>query len=157
VVRVELAERSGFFARAVAQPLSVTRAAAATTGAMRGNRPNTPLGCHASPMRMCRWVICKADVMVLEVANIKVTPGSQDAFVEAFRGARDVLTSTPGCRSVRMTHGVESPSRFVLLVEWDSVQAHEENFRGTDRFTTWRNAIGPFFDGPPHVEHFADV
>lgn len=95
--------------------------------------------------------------MVLELAAITVTPGAETAFVDAFRGVREVLISTPGCRSARMTHGIESPSRFVLLVEWDSVQAHEENFRGTNRFTTWRNALGPFFDGPPDVEHFADV
>lgn len=95
--------------------------------------------------------------MVLEVADIKITPGSDEAFIAAFRGVRDVLTSTPGCRSARMTHGIESPSRFVLLVEWNSVQAHEQNFRGTDRFTSWRAAIGPFFDGPPNVEHFADI
>jgi heme-degrading monooxygenase HmoA len=56
-----------------------------------------------------------------------------------------------------MTRGVESPSRFVLLVEWDTVEAHEQNFRGTERFTAWRAAIGPFFAEPPHVEHFTDI
>ncbi len=95
--------------------------------------------------------------MVLEVGDIAVRPGSEDDFVAAYRGVREVLTSTPGCRSVRLTRGVESPSRFVLLVEWDSVAAHEENFRGSDRFTTWRAAIGPFFAHPPHVEHAVDV
>jgi heme-degrading monooxygenase HmoA len=95
--------------------------------------------------------------MVLEVADIEVRPGAEDEFVAAYRGVRDVLTGTPGCRSVRMTRGVESPSRFVLLVEWDSVAAHEENFRASDRFTAWRGAIGPFFAGPPRVEHVEDV
>lgn len=95
--------------------------------------------------------------MVLEVADIAVTPGSEDEFAAAFLGAREVLATTPGCRSVRMTRGVESPARFVLLVEWDSVEAHEQNFRSTDRFGTWRAAIGPFFAGPPNVEHFTDV
>jgi len=95
--------------------------------------------------------------MVIEVADIQVTPGSEDAFTDAFRGVRDVLDSTPGCRSVRMTRGVESPSRFVLLVEWDSGEAHEQNFRASVRFGTWRAAIGPFFAGPPHVEHVAEI
>lgn len=95
--------------------------------------------------------------MVLEVALVQVTPGEEDAFAAAYRGAREVLATTPGCRSVRMTRGIESPSRFVLLVEWDSVEAHETNFRGSDRFTTWRAAIGPFFDGPPDVQHVVDV
>ena len=95
--------------------------------------------------------------MVLEIADFDVRPGTEEEFLAAFAGVRDVLASTPGCRSVRMTRGIESPARFVLLVEWDSVQAHEENFRGTDRFTTWRAAIGPFFTRPPHVEHVTDV
>jgi quinol monooxygenase YgiN len=56
-----------------------------------------------------------------------------------------------------MTRCIESPSRFVLLVEWDSVEAHEENFRGSDRFDTWRAAIGPFFAAPPHVEHVQEI
>jgi heme-degrading monooxygenase HmoA len=95
--------------------------------------------------------------MVLEVADIRVSPGSEAAFADAYRGAREVLISTPGCRSVRMTQGVESPDRFVLLVEWDSVEAHEQNFRSSDRFATWRGAIGPFFAQPPVVEHFTDL
>jgi heme-degrading monooxygenase HmoA len=95
--------------------------------------------------------------MVLEIADIRVSPGAEEDFLTAFRMVRDVLASTPGCRSVRMTRGIESPSRFVLLVEWDSVQAHEENFRATERYITWRNAIGPFFAAPPLVEHATDV
>jgi heme-degrading monooxygenase HmoA len=93
--------------------------------------------------------------MVLEVALIDVT--DPDAFADAFLGARDILAGTPGCRSVRMTRGVESAGRFVLLVEWDSVEAHEVGFRRTDRFTRWRAAIGPWFAEPPRVEHFTDV
>jgi quinol monooxygenase YgiN len=95
--------------------------------------------------------------MVLEIADFDVRPGSEDDFLAAFRSVRDVLATTPGCLSVRMTRAIESPARFVLLVEWDSVQAHEENFRATDRFGTWRAAIGPFFAAPPRVEHAEDV
>jgi heme-degrading monooxygenase HmoA len=95
--------------------------------------------------------------MVLEVAQFEVIAGQEDDFAAAYATAHPVLAQTPGCRSVRMTRGVESPSRFVLLVEWDSVEAHLENFRATDRFTTWRAALGPFFADAPTVEHFTDV
>ncbi|MEU4567371.1 antibiotic biosynthesis monooxygenase family protein [Micromonospora sp. NPDC023956] len=95
--------------------------------------------------------------MVLEVALIDVLPGHEDAFAAAYAQGHPVLAGTPGCRSVRMTRGVESPSRFVLLVEWDSVEAHEREFRGTERFARWRALIGPHFAGPPRVEHFVDV
>jgi quinol monooxygenase YgiN len=95
--------------------------------------------------------------MVLEVALVDVVPGREDAFAAAYAKAHVVLVTTPGCRSVRMTRGIESPSRFVLLVEWDTVEAHLENFRATERFTTWRSLIGPYFAAPPVVEHYTDV
>jgi heme-degrading monooxygenase HmoA len=95
--------------------------------------------------------------MVLEVALIDVVPGQEDAFADAYRIARPILAETPGCRSVRMTRGIEATSRFVLLVEWESVAAHEENFRGTERFNRWRGHIGGYFERPPLVQHYLDV
>jgi heme-degrading monooxygenase HmoA len=95
--------------------------------------------------------------MVLEIGLIQVTPGSEEDFAAAYRKARPILASTPGCRSVRMTRGIESPSRFVLLVEWDNLESHEHGFRGTDRFARWRELIGPYFAEPPAVEHAVDV
>lgn len=93
---------------------------------------------------------------VLEVALIDVKPGSEDAFAAGYAQASDLVAQTPGCQSMRMTRGIETPTRFVLLVEWDSVEAHEQ-FRSSDRFARWRGLIGPHFAGPPHVEHFQDL
>lgn len=95
--------------------------------------------------------------MVLEVAVIEVKPGEEDAFVAAYHRVRPEVAGTPGCLSVRMTRGVESTSRFVLLVEWSSVEAHEVGFRRTERFTRWRAGIGAHFAAPPQVEHYADI
>lgn len=94
--------------------------------------------------------------MVLEVALIDVKPGSEAAFTAAYGEARAVIEAAVGVRSVRMTQGIETPTRFVLLVEWDSVADHEV-FRAGDGFGRWRELIGPHFAGLPHVEHFADV
>ena len=95
--------------------------------------------------------------MVLEIAQFDITPGHEDAFAAAYQEARPLITGTEGCRSVRMTRGVESPSRFVLMVEWDSVEAHEQNFRATDTFPRWRALISPHFASAPQVEHYLDV
>jgi len=95
--------------------------------------------------------------MVLEVALIDVTTGEEESFTAAYRQAHSILAGAPGCRTIRMTRGIESPSRFVLLVEWDSVDAHQDNFRATERFGQWRGLIGPYFAAPPVVEHFTDV
>ncbi|MCU1692493.1 MAG: Antibiotic biosynthesis monooxygenase [Frankiales bacterium] len=94
--------------------------------------------------------------MVLEVALIDVKPGSESAFSAAYGQAKELIATLPGAGAMRMTQGVETPTRFVLLVEWDSVEAHQE-FRDSERFGQWRALIGPHFAGPPHVEHFQDV
>jgi heme-degrading monooxygenase HmoA len=94
--------------------------------------------------------------MVLEIALIDVLPGHGADFEAGYASARSALAESPGLRSIRMTHGVETPTRFVLLIEWDSLAAHQE-FRDSDRFPIWRAGIGPHFAQPPHVEHFTDV
>ncbi len=94
--------------------------------------------------------------MVLEVAQFDIRPGAEPAFEAAYQQVRDAVAGSAGCRSMRMTRGVETPSRFVLLVEWDSVERHEE-FRASARFPRWRAAIGPHFASPPRVEHFTDL
>jgi heme-degrading monooxygenase HmoA len=94
--------------------------------------------------------------MVLEIAEVTVRPGSEDAFVAAYREGVGEVRSSPGFRSIRVVRGIESPSRFVLLIEWDDLESHTVGFRESERFTRWRSFIGPFFDGAPRVEHFTD-
>lgn len=94
--------------------------------------------------------------MVVEVGLIDVTPGAEQAFADAYRQARELLAGSPGCLAVRMTQGVETPTRFILFAEWESITAHDE-FRASERFPQWRALIGPHFAKPPHVEHFEDL
>lgn len=95
--------------------------------------------------------------MVLEIADFAVLAGREDEFSAAYGEARSLLAATEGFRSARMTRSIETPTRFVLLVEWESVEAHTVGFRESPAFTRWRELIGPFFDGAPHVEHFTDA
>ena len=95
--------------------------------------------------------------VVVEIAKLEITPGAEDAFAEAYQRVRHEVADTRGCRSMRMTRGIESPSRFVLIVEWDSVEAHEQNFRASDRFARWRAGISPHVAAPPQVEHYVDL
>ncbi|GIE75904.1 antibiotic biosynthesis monooxygenase [Actinoplanes philippinensis] len=95
--------------------------------------------------------------MVLEVTLIDVLPGREGDFVNAYEMARPLVATTPGCRSVRLQRAVESPRRFVLLAEWDSVEAHERNFRRSDRFAQWRALIGGSLAQPPLAEYFTDI
>ncbi len=95
--------------------------------------------------------------MVLEIADITVRPGTEDEFVGAVREGLKFVSDTPGFGRARLTRGIESPSRFVLLIEWDSLEAHTVGFRESENFGRWRGLVGPFFDGPPRVEHVDEL
>jgi heme-degrading monooxygenase HmoA len=95
--------------------------------------------------------------MVVEIADFAVLAGQEDEFAAAVEKGLAYVADTPGFRSARLTRGVESPGRFVLLIEWDSLEAHTTGFRESENFERWRGHIGPFLDGDPRVEHFDEV
>jgi heme-degrading monooxygenase HmoA len=92
--------------------------------------------------------------MVLEHALIDVTPDREDAFEEAFDLAVGILAASPGFRGARLHRGIELPSRYLLLVEWERLEDHLEGFRKSPSFTEWRAVLGPFFASPPAVDHY---
>jgi heme-degrading monooxygenase HmoA len=95
--------------------------------------------------------------VVLEHALISVGPGQQDRFEAAFGQARAVIAEAEGFRWLELHRGMEQPQTYLLLVGWDSLEAHTTGFRGSDRFLRWRELIGPYFATPPDVQHFRPV
>lgn len=93
--------------------------------------------------------------MILEIADIRVQPGKGDEFAAALRQAIEtVLPQAKGARNPRVHRSHENPDRFVLQIEWDALENHTVDFRQGPLFAQWRAIIGPFFAGPPLVEHF---
>ena len=93
--------------------------------------------------------------MILELADIRIHPGQNSAFEEAIqRGLATVFSGVKGVRSHSVNRGIESTERYVLQIEWDTLEDHTVGFRQSDAFAQWRAIVGPFFAGPPTVEHF---
>ncbi len=93
--------------------------------------------------------------MILELADIRIQPGREAAFDEAIQhGLSTVLARAQGFRGFKVNKGIESPERYVLMVFWDTLEDHTIHFRGSPLFAEWRAIVGPFFAGPPVVEHF---
>ena len=95
--------------------------------------------------------------MVTEIADFRVLPDSQDTFADAVTEGLKYVSDTPGFRTARLTRSAETPTRFILLIEWDSIEAHTVGFRESENFGRWRAIVGPHFDGAPNVEHFDQV
>jgi heme-degrading monooxygenase HmoA len=95
--------------------------------------------------------------MVLEHAVITIRPGSTDEFEQAMQPARAVISASPGFISLELHRGVETPHRYVLLVQWETLEDHTVGFRESPAFTQWRALIGSFFESPPLVDHLVQV
>jgi heme-degrading monooxygenase HmoA len=92
--------------------------------------------------------------MIIEHALLDVVPGQTEHFEEAFGSALPIISAMPGCRSVRLARCVESPARYLLLVEWERLEDHTEGFRGSDEYQEWRRLLHHFYDPFPTVEHY---
>jgi len=94
---------------------------------------------------------------VLEVALLDVRPGQEPAFEDAFRKAQEIISSMPGYRSHELQRCVERASRYVLLVRWDTLEAHTQGFRGSPQYQQWKALLHHFYDPFPVVEHYVPV
>jgi heme-degrading monooxygenase HmoA len=92
--------------------------------------------------------------VILERAIFAVQPGSEHDFEAAMDQAKEVISQSGGFHSFRLQRGIEQPSTYLLLIEWDSVEDHMQGFRESDLFVRWRELIGSYFAAPPEVEHY---
>lgn len=94
--------------------------------------------------------------MILELADIRIQSGQQAAFDEAIqRGVEQVISKAKGFQGYKVNKGIESPERYVLQIFWETLENHTIDFRQSPAFAEWRAIVGPFFAGPPTVEHFS--
>ncbi|MDP2254681.1 MAG: antibiotic biosynthesis monooxygenase family protein [Polaromonas sp.] len=93
--------------------------------------------------------------MILELADIRIHAGQQAAFDEAIqRGINTVIASAKGFQGYKVNKGIENPERYILQIFWETLENHTIDFRESPAFADWRAIVGPFFAGPPSVEHF---
>jgi quinol monooxygenase YgiN len=92
--------------------------------------------------------------MELEVCVIEAKDGDAASLVKAMNESGSAaLASCNGCLKVSAMQGIEKPGTALLLIEWDSVAAHEAA-KGSDGFNAFVGAIGPFIGGPADVLHY---
>src|SRR3954453_9432239 len=95
--------------------------------------------------------------MVLEHALLSVRPGQEDAFEAAFRQAKSIIAGMPGFGRLTLSRCLERPSTYLLLVEWNRLEAHPIGFRGSREYQQWRDLLHPFYEPFPTVEHYVEV
>ena len=95
--------------------------------------------------------------MILEVAILNVRPGQEHDFESAFALAAPIIASMPGYVSHQLQRCLEASNRYVLLVEWTTLEAHTLGFRGSREYQRWKTLLHHFYDPFPTVEHYEMV
>jgi len=95
--------------------------------------------------------------MIVEHAEFTVADADAEQFEAAYAEGRKLLEHTEGFHWAHMHRGVERPGSYLLLVGWESLEAHNVNFRESERFPKWRALVGPYFAAEPKVEHYREV
>jgi heme-degrading monooxygenase HmoA len=92
--------------------------------------------------------------MILEHAVLEIKPGRAPAFEEAMRQAVPLIAASDGFHGIEVKPCLENPNRYVLLVKWTDVDAHEKGFRGSPRYQEWRKLLHDFYEPFPVVHHY---
>lgn len=92
--------------------------------------------------------------MILEVAILDVKPGEEQAFEAAFARAQQIISSMQGYVSHQLQKNIEMPGRYILLVNWETLEDHTVGFRASAQYQEWKALLHHFYDPFPQVEHY---
>jgi len=91
--------------------------------------------------------------MIRELAEIDVKRGQEAEFERGVAEALPFFLRSKGCHGAKLFRSLEQPTRYRLIVDWDTLEDHMIEFRNSDAFVQWRRIVGPFFAGTPRIEH----
>lgn len=95
--------------------------------------------------------------MILEIAVLNIVRGQTSAFEAAFATASKIIASMPGYISHQLQRCVEDESRYLLLVQWKTLENHTVGFRDSIQYLEWKRLLHHFYDPFPVVEHYEMV
>lgn len=91
---------------------------------------------------------------ILEVAVLNVRAGASAEFETAFQTASAIISSMPGYIAHELRRCVEDSNRYILLVQWRTLEDHTIGFRQSPEYQRWRSLLHHFYDPFPTVDHY---
>ncbi|MEY2193149.1 antibiotic biosynthesis monooxygenase [Neobacillus sp. BF23-41] len=95
--------------------------------------------------------------MILEAVMLKVRPGMEEEYEEAFRRASEIIASMKGYISHELQRCIEVKGKYLLLVKWETLEDHTVGFRQSNEYQEWKKQLHRFYDPFPTVEHFENI
>jgi len=95
--------------------------------------------------------------VILEVAILNVIKGQESEFEVAFTKAQSIISGMDGYISHDLQKCIENSSRYILLVNWQTIEAHTIGFRESKQYQLWRELLHHFYKPFPVVEHYQQL
>ena len=95
--------------------------------------------------------------MILEAVLLQVKEGMEAKYEEAFREASKIISSMNGYISHELQQCLEVKGKYLLLVQWKTLEDHTVGFRQSNEYQEWKKQLHHFYDPFPTVEHFKKV
>jgi len=92
--------------------------------------------------------------MILEVAILNVISGKEAEFELAFNTAEKIISRMKGYVSHQLQQSIEVPNRYILLVNWKTLEDHTVGFKKSTEYQEWRKLLHHFYEPFPIVEHY---
>jgi heme-degrading monooxygenase HmoA len=92
--------------------------------------------------------------VIIEYIRYSIPEEKRADFERAYGEAASVLDASEHCLSYEVSHGVEDPDRYVVRIEWDSLEGHEQGFRRSPEFRTFFASVRPFFENIQEMRHY---
>ena len=101
--------------------------------------------------------ISKASETILEVAILNVRPEESHSFELAFTQAQTIISSIRGYVSHELRRCIEVSGKYILLVYWQTLEAHTVGFRQSSTYQEWKKLLHHFYEPFPIVEHYEHI
>ena len=92
--------------------------------------------------------------MILEHAILEVKKGLEKEFEADFKLASKYISSVDGYITHQLQKCMEQPHKYLLLVKWETLEAHTIGFRQSEEYQEWRKILHNYYEPFPVVEHF---
>ncbi len=93
--------------------------------------------------------------MIVEYIRYTIPAERASGFEAAYSAASGSLDASPHCLSYELTRGVEEPANYILRIEWDSIEGHEQGFRRSPEFRGFLLHVRPFIGDIAEMRHYA--
>jgi quinol monooxygenase YgiN len=92
--------------------------------------------------------------MTTEIIRYRIARENAQAFETAYQKAEPILQGSNHCLGYRLLRGYEEPENWILIIQWDSVQGHEQGFRKEPAFREFFALVKPFFNDIQEMKHY---